>query len=184
MDRDECAGLVWVDIETTGLDVKIDAMLEIAVIVTDLDLNEIAGTRRNHVLRWRGNLDTVHPAVVAMHGGDGSGLWRECAYSSKLSHHIDVELRDLLVALGNPDSQWMLAGSSVHFDRLFIAKHLPRFDMRLHYRHLDVSVLINTAQWWADTNLRASGESKHRAMSGLERSLHAAREAKRLLERT
>lgn len=122
--------LLWIDVETTGLDPENDALLEIGMVCTDADLNPIDGPF-DVVLRWEGTPD---PFIETMHGPNGlldacrTGLDPEEVYrrAREYAHrHTDA----------------LVAGSSVRFDRAMLDAHDPRILAGLGHRSLDVSSL-------------------------------------------
>lgn len=130
--------LVWIDLETTGLDPKIDAILEIACVVTDGDLRDRAAAFSVVTNAARDRAFSSLPArVQEMHGS--SGLWSESLASRFSEVNAGVALLEYLRIHVPPGARPELAGSSVHFDRMFLHEHMPAVLEPLHYRHLDVS---------------------------------------------
>lgn len=134
------ATILWLDLEMTGLDATNDLILEVAVIATDWDFNEIAvyeGIVKNEDMtlqeRLRANRVFWDANPVAK-----DGLLKQNQHGKDLS---DVE-DDLLAFVDEhfkKDTPVILGGNSIHMDRRFIVAQWPRLDVRLHYRMLDVS---------------------------------------------
>ncbi len=127
--------LLWVDIETTGLEPRTDAILEIAV-ARSKGLGPLGGIT-TYVLSYpsaESAWKRIDPAVVEMH--TKNRLREECDGSSLSALSVYAALRDFVGS-----DQPVLAGSSVHFDRSFLAADFPSVVRGLHYRNLDVSAI-------------------------------------------
>ena len=139
---------VWTDIETTGLDANNDVILEIASIITDGDLNEIA---RYHTVIQDNPVvmlllrDDADPYVRDMH--DKSGLWARCSKAGDRHDFMDVsdEFTTFLSTNRASKEHYRLAGSSVHFDQAFLTRAFPVAMSLLTHRLLDVSTLMHFA---------------------------------------
>lgn len=130
------AKILWMDLEMTGLDAKSDVILEVAVIATDWDFNEL-GVYEAVIHRSDKVLETMNEWCITQHGI--SGL-TDKVHASKITS--DQAEKDLLKFIGkhfNPDKPVLLGGNSIHMDRRFITAGWPELDARLHYRMLDVS---------------------------------------------
>lgn len=132
------AKLLWMDLEMTGLDPKEDRILEVAVIATDWDFNEIATYTAVKKVgpnlvkdRMVGDFWEKFPAV------------REALIAQNLDgkngRTVENELIEFIDKHFNADTRILLAGNSIHQDRKFIENEWSRLDKRLHYRMLDVS---------------------------------------------
>lgn len=135
------AKLLWMDLEMTGLDPIKDRILEVAVIATDWDFNEIA--------TYEGIIK-VGPRLVEKRMNVGKVFWD--AYPSvrdalvkqnnelgRSGRVIENELLAFIDEHFDVDKPVLLAGNSIHQDRRFIVNEWHRLDARLHYRMLDVS---------------------------------------------
>lgn len=177
--------LVWVDLETTGLDARKDDVLEIACVVTDGKFNEL-GCWSAVVLPdvadppWETKLDFV---VREMHTVNGllalvpNGMFR-CIADKLLKEWLT-----LVIPMGEKPQ---LAGSTIDFDRAFLRAHFPGVSSLLHYRNLDVSTLNEMARrnWPEVYEGRPRGTSAHRAMTDIAASLETARYYSRALSGT
>lgn len=170
--------LLWVDLETTGLDEQSDLLLEVGFIVTDADLIEVA--RASWVIPWRsprGHLDSVRtmadPAVRDMH--DANGLWVEAGVAGA----FDGRAVTAWVTEHAPTAT--LAGSSIgQFDVRWLREWLPGvLDGRTH-RVADISSLREYARRWAPqlverVEAQAVNRKIHRVIPDLEDSIALAR---------
>lgn len=134
--------LVWVDLETTGLDAESKSILEIAIVITDgPDLSEVA--RYEQVIPTPLETLTEECDDWCTKQHKASGLWDEClslwkegadnVLSSDAAHSAEAFLGKYN-ATGLP-----MAGATIAFDRGFIARHMPYLGKAFHYRSLDVS---------------------------------------------
>lgn len=128
--------ILWVDLEMTGLDTKVDTILEVAAIVTDWDFKEIA-TYEAVVHRSEHVLETMNEWCIKQHGA--SGLTQKVRESTKSSEDVENELLAFVDEHFEKDKPVLLAGNSIHMDRRFIVSEWDTLDARLHYRMLDVS---------------------------------------------
>jgi oligoribonuclease len=166
--------LLWLDLETTGLDPATCGILEVAWAVTPLEITADLGDVRSALI-WPGEVPWDD---FAEEQHRGSGLTKAAlANGDRTQAHENVILASLPPADGHTI---YLAGSSIHFDRGFIRRHMPALEKRLHHRMLDVSavVLARRAQGWtsppspdpkphrAEVDLRASHVLLRAAMEG------------------
>jgi oligoribonuclease len=127
--------MFWLDMEMTGLDVESCAILEVAAIVTDLDLNPLDEYTRV-VQQPQAVLDGMDDWCVKTHGE--SGLTAEVPAGTPLDQ-VETDLLALLDRHFKPDERVVLCGNSIHQDRLFVNRYVPHLAARLHYRMVDVS---------------------------------------------
>lgn len=172
--------IVWVDTETTGLDPENDKLLEIAVVVTDDQLNEVFSLQS--VLKQDSfDPDSLDPYVLNMH--TESGLLEDLKSAELTANQIEDILRDFLVASFGYEElkRAPLAGSSVGFDRSFLKKQMPIFEGLVSYRTIDVSSVKELANRW---NKRTQAKRKkkmpnngvaHRALDDIHYSIEEAR---------
>jgi len=163
--------LVWIDCEMTGLDLQRDALIEIACLVTDGDLN-VLGDGVDIVIHADEAALAAMPDVVRdMHAR--SGLTDEVRASRvKLA---DAE-QDVLAYVREhvPDVRSApLAGNSIATDRGFLARDMPELDAHLHYRMVDVSSVKELCRRWFPRVFYAKPEKglAHRALSDVRESI-------------
>lgn len=168
--------IVWVDLETTGLDPETSVILEIAVVITDKHLNQLAHTALvvHHPPSVLVDLDEW---IQTQHGA--SGLLEEVRRSTVALAQAEAEALEL-VAMYCPPRACPLAGSSVCFDRRFLLRHMPRLEAQLSYRQIDVSSLKElVGRWYPDKALANGSGAKHRALPDILESIEELRHYRR-----
>lgn len=167
--------IVWIDCEMTGLDLSKDALVEIAVIVTEADLTEIdegvAFIIRPSDISL---LDSMDPVVHKMH--TDSGLLEEIPHGITLAEAEAGVLE--YVRKHVPEARRApLAGSSVYVDRGFLARDMPALDAHLHYRLIDASTVKELSRRWYPRAYFASPEKtgNHRALGDIRESISELR---------
>ena len=168
-DADNSSNLIWIDLEMTGLDTANDTIIEIATIVTDSQLNELAEGPVFAIGQTKQTLDAMDDWNRRQH--EESGLTGRVLAS-------DVSLTQAEQATIEFLSGWVdagispMCGNSICQDRRFMAREMPELEQYFHYRNLDVSTLKILAQLWAP--VVATGfnkESTHRALSDIRDSI-------------
>jgi oligoribonuclease len=166
--------LVWIDCEMTGLSLRTDALIEVALLMTDAELNVVGDGVDLVIKPPQEALDTMPDVVRAMH--TGSGL---------------LDALDAGITLAEAEEQLLLAvrqyvpevrkaplcGNSIATDRGFIARDLPELDDHLHYRMIDVSSIKELARRWYPRVYFASPAKKggHRALADIRESIEELR---------
>jgi oligoribonuclease len=162
--------LVWIDCEMTGLDLNIDELVEIAVVITDSDLEPVHEGLDLVIAPSAVALANMGEFVTTMH--TASGLITELPHGLPLAEAEQAVLEYLDAHL--PDgTRPPIAGNSIGTDRGFIARHMPRLDERLHYRSVDVSSLKELARRWFPRvyfNAPTKGGG-HRALADIRESI-------------
>lgn len=170
--RDE---LVWIDCEMTGLDLKSDLLIEIAVLVTDSELN-ILGDGLDVVIHADdAAMSSMVDVVAQMH--TKSGLVEEVRAST-----VDVATAEDMVLTYVRDHVKQaktapLAGNSIATDRGFIARDMPKLDDYLHYRMIDVSSIKELCRRWYPRIYFGQPEKglAHRALADIHESIRELR---------
>lgn len=166
--------LVWIDCEMTGLDLSSDALVEIACIVTDRELNALDSGIDVLIKPPAQALDSMTDVVRDMH--TSSGLLAELDSGISLA-----EAQDLVLAYVRqhvPESRKVpLCGNSIATDRTFLARDMPELDTFLHYRMVDVSSIKELARRWYPRVYFASPEKHggHRALADIRESIRELR---------
>lgn len=132
------AKLLWMDLEMTGLDPIEDRILEVAVVATDWDMNEVATyeavkkvgpnlVKKRMVGEFWDKYTDVREALIAQN------------LNGKNGRTVENELLEFIDKHFAPDERIILAGNSIHQDRKFVEREWGRLNARLHYRMLDVT---------------------------------------------
>ncbi|MFF5171435.1 oligoribonuclease [Micromonospora sp. NPDC000089] len=138
--------LVWIDCEMTGLDLGSDALIEVAALVTDPDLNVLGEGVDVVIHADEAALEAMPEIVRTMHAK--SGLTDEVRRSAvTLAEAEDRVLEYVTSHVKDPRSA-PLCGNSIATDRGFIARDMPRLDAHLHYRMIDVSSIKELCRRW------------------------------------
>ena len=169
--------LVWIDMEMSGLVPDRDRILEVAMVVTDADLNTIAEAPVYVINQPPEILEAMDSWNKATHGN--SGLVDKVRASTFSEREVEARLVEFLkpiVASGVAP----LAGNTVHQDRRFMARYMPAFDAYLHYRIVDVSTLKELARRWRPDVLQGvTKEGKHEALADVYESIEELKHYRR-----
>jgi oligoribonuclease len=162
--------LVWIDCEMTGLDLTSDALVEIACIITDGELNQVDEGIDLIIKPPAEALDHMPELVREMH--TASGLLNELAGGMTLAEAQDQVLTYVRSYVTEPRKA-PLCGNSIATDRAFLARDLPRLDEYLHYRMIDVSSIKELARRWYPRVYFASPAKAggHRALADIRESI-------------
>jgi oligoribonuclease len=166
--------LVWIDCEMTGLDLNRDALVEIACIVTDGELNAVDDGIDVLIKPPAQALDTMPEVVREMH--TASGLLAELDSGLTLAEAQDLVLG--YVRQHVPEAKKVpLCGNSIATDRTFLARDMPELDAFLHYRMVDVSSIKELARRWYPRAYFASPQKHggHRALADIRESIRELR---------
>lgn len=172
--------IVWVDVETSGLDERVGHLLEVAMVVTFDDLREHAS---ESVVLKASRIDEpdFFPLIVReMH--EKNGLIRDVKERGLDLFTGAANLRDWLEkCFGNVNDirQVPLAGSTVSFDRRWLRHHMPEVEALFNYRSIDVSCLTELSSRWAPSvyanRPKAEKGKPHRALDDARASIEYLR---------
>lgn len=173
MDNLKQQRLIWLDLEMTGLDSDRDSILEIATIVTDSELNELAEgpvyaiRHSESVLQAMDDWNTEHHQA--------SGLWQRVLESDIDMQAAESGTLEFLARWTEPGTS-PLCGNSICQDRRFMHRLMPELEGWFHYRNLDVSTLKELAARWAPALLEGlKKENRHEALSDIRESIEELR---------
>jgi oligoribonuclease len=165
--------LIWIDMEMSGLVPERDRILEVAMVVTDAELNTIAEAPVYVVHQPDEVLDAMDSWNRATHGK--SGLVDKVRASTFTEAEVESRLIEFLKPIV-AERLAPLAGNTVHQDRRFMARYMPAFDAYLHYRIVDVSTLKELARRWRpEVLLGVTKEGKHEALADVYESIEELR---------
>ncbi len=166
--------LVWIDCEMTGLDYVQDALIEIACVVTDFDLNPL-GEGVDLVIKPPAEaVAQMEEFVRSMH--EKSGLLSELDSGIGLEE-AESQVLDYVKQYCADGSRPPLAGNTVATDRAFIARDMPVLDAFLHYRIVDVSSIKELSRRWYPRAYFAAPAKRgnHRALTDIQESIEELR---------
>jgi oligoribonuclease len=166
--------LVWIDCEMTGLDYVADALIEVAALVTDFDLN-VLGEGIDLVVKPPAEaLENMSDFVRSMH--EKSGLLDQLESGITLAEAEQQVLTYVKDQCGE-QSRPPLAGNSVATDRTFLARDMPTLEAFLHYRNVDVSSIKELSRRWYPRAYFQSPAKRgnHRALADIQESIEELR---------
>lgn len=166
--------IVWVDCEMTGLDLKVDEICEIAVVVTDGELNELHEGLQLVIKPSDAALANMGEFVTNMH--TESGLINEIPNGITMAAAESAVL-DYLKQWVTSERTAPLAGNSIGTDRMFLNRQMPAFDAYLHYRNIDVSSIKElTRRWYPRVYFQLPKKTgNHRALADIKESIQELR---------
>jgi oligoribonuclease len=163
--------LVWIDCEMTGLDLRRDALIEVAAIVTDGELTPVDDGIEVVIHAHDDVLDTMMPVVREMHAA--SGLTEAVRASSVTLGEAEKLVLDYVRSHVPDPGASPLCGNSIATDRGFLARDMPALDAHLHYRMVDVSSIKELAKRWYPRVYQSQPEKglAHRALADIRESI-------------
>jgi len=162
--------LVWIDCEMTGLDLEVDELVEIAVVITDYDLNPVDAGLSIVIKPDASALESMGEFVRAMH--TESGLIEEIPNGVSVAE-AEYEVLEYVLKHVPDEQRAPIAGNSIGTDRAFLAKFMPRLDGHLHYRSVDVSSIKElTKRWYPRAYFNSPAKNGgHRALADILESI-------------
>lgn len=166
--------LVWIDCEMTGLDAVNDALIEVAVIVTDDQLHPLGEGVDVVIAPPEGAIDRMGDFVRTMH--TNSGLLKQLEAGTSMSEATRIVM-DYITEHVPEAGKALLAGNSVGTDKQFLARDMPELIEYLHYRLIDVSTIKELAKrWYPSAYHQAPAKTgNHRALGDIEDSINELR---------
>jgi len=161
--------LIWIDMEMSGLGPDKDRVLEVAIVITDSNLNVVA----------EGPVKVVHQADDVFERMDSwnksmhkkSGLIDRVKAATQNEAEVEAELIAFL-ALHVPENTSPMCGNSICQDRRFLARNMPKLEAFFHYRNLDVSTLKELAKRWKPGIMAGfTKHGKHEALADIHESI-------------
>lgn len=170
------SNIVWIDIETTGLDLNTETILEVACIVTDKDLNPLDGGISLIIHHNKSIESTMGEWCLNTHTKNGL---LDLVYNSQTSlSDAESALLSYMQLHTNP-GECMIAGNSIGFDKSFLQKFMPSIVNHLHYRILDVTCFKQAARMWATWITPYKKAECHRAVDDIKESIEEMKYLKR-----
>ncbi|EYT64558.1 oligoribonuclease [Dietzia sp. UCD-THP] len=163
--------IVWIDCEMTGLDTTNDALVEIAALVTDSELNVLGEGVDIVIHASDAKLAAMLPVVRDMHSS--SGLTEEIRASAVTVAEAEKLVLDYVRAWVPVGGTAPLAGNSIGTDRGFLARDMPELNSYLHYRMIDVSSIKELCRRWYPRIYFGQPEKgmSHRALADIKESI-------------
>lgn len=164
------ANLVWLDMEMTGLNPETDRIIELAIVVTDSNLETVAEAPVWVIRQDTAALDAMDEWNRKTHGR--SGLIERVRASRQTEADVETEA---LSFLKNYTSQGVspMCGNSIGQDRRFMARHMPKLEAWFHYRNLDVSTLKELCKRWNPELYKGfQKKTPHMALADVYESIH------------
>jgi oligoribonuclease len=160
--------LIWIDMEMTGLQPDSDRVIEIAMLVTDPQLNVLATGPVLVVHQPDSVLESMDSWNKSTHAK--SGLIEKVRASDLTEADAERQALAFLAAHVPPGASPM-CGNSICQDRRFLARWMPRLEAHFHYRNLDVSTLKELVKRWKPELKSFAKEGKHEALADILESL-------------
>ena len=161
--------LVWLDMEMTGLDPAKERIIEVAVVVTDAQLEVVAEGPVLAIHQSNELLDAMDAWNKGTHGR--SGLIERVKASTVTEADAETQLLDFLSQYVPPGKS-PLCGNTISQDRRFMFSYMPRFEAFFHYRNLDVSTLKELCRRWKPEIYKGfQKKSKHEALADIYESI-------------
>ena len=162
--------LVWLDMEMSGLDTNQDVVLEVAVVVTDAKLNILIESPSYAIHQSDSILNNMDKWNTSTH--TRSGLIERVKNSPHTIQAVEEELLKLINKYVQKGIS-PLCGNTIHQDRKFLSKYMPKLDNYLHYRNLDVSTIKELAKrWYPKIYEGFKKHNKHEALADIHESIN------------
>lgn len=166
--------MIWLDCEMTGLDPAVDTILEIAVVVTDGQLNVLAEGPSLVIHQSDKVLETMNDWCKNQH--KKSGLTLDVQLSTTTMEQAEIQILEFLHQYCFP-FRAPLCGSSIWVDRMFLRNYMPKLHNFIHYRNVDVSTVKELIKRWYIVDFEKELPSKdvHRALQDTYESINELR---------
>lgn len=164
--------MVWIDCEMTGLDPRKDKILEIAVLITNGNLELVDEQGIQFVIKTdKAVLNSMDEWCKTQHGK--SGLTQACMTSPHTREYVSKAILEYIKKWVPKKRTAVLAGNSVHADRSFLVEEMPEVIDWLHYRIVDVSSIKELCRrWYPDNQVpKDASAGRHRAYDDIMDSI-------------
>ena len=161
--------LLWIDMEMSGLNPEGDRVLEVAIVITDSQLNTVVEAPVKVVFQPDEVLDRMDSWNKSMH--KKTGLVDKVKAAKQNEAEVEAEMIAFLSQYIPPNTSPM-CGNSICQDRRFLARHMPKLEAFFHYRNLDVSTLKELAKRWKPGIMAGlTKQGKHEALADIYASI-------------
>lgn len=165
--------LCWLDMEMTGLDPEKERIIEVAMIITDSDLNVLAQSEVYAIHQNDELLNAMDAWNTATHAR--TGLTERVRASKLVEKDVEEALLNFMAAW-IPEKSSPMCGNSIHQDRRFMVRYMPRLEAYFHYRNLDVSTLKELARRWHPNVAKSVVKrGSHQALDDIQESIEEMR---------
>lgn len=166
--------LVWIDCEMTGLDIEVDEICEIAVVVTNSQLEPLGPGLQLVIKPSDKAMQNMGEFVTQMH--TDSGLLAEMPNGMSMAE-AETKVLEYVKGFVPEERSAPLAGNSIGTDRAFLARQMPHLEQYLHYRNVDVSSIKElTRRWYPRVYFQLpKKEGNHRALADILESIQELR---------
>jgi len=159
--------IVWLDMEMTGLDPETCVPLEVAVVITDSEMAELA-SYETVIAAGEAELASMGDFVREMH--TTNGLLERVATATTKAGEADAAMVALVNTWCEPNTG-VLAGNSIWQDRRFVRRYMPALNAALHYRMIDVSTIKELVRRWYGEAALPEKNAPHTAMADIRASI-------------
>lgn len=170
MNQGKAKNLIWIDLEMTGLDPLNHVIVEIAIVITNSDLDIIAKSESMAISATEEELSYMDEWCQEQHSK--SGLLDRIGNTDVIVSEAETRMLDFVSEYVDGGSSPM-CGNSVHQDRRFMQKYMPKLEEFFHYRNIDVSTIKQLAGLWSvSSETYKKPESEHLALSDVIDSIN------------
>lgn len=164
--------LLWIDLEMTGLDIEKDKILEVAMVITDENLNVLDDSVNMVIYQSKKILDNMDDWCIKTHGK--SGLTKQSLKSKVIIGDVEKIILNKLKKYCVKGKN-VLSGSSIYMDRIFMVKYMPKVINFFHYRIIDLTTIKELSKRWCPKIFYEqegqNDEKGHRAMDDIKKSI-------------
>ncbi|KPN72172.1 oligoribonuclease [Neisseria sp. 83E34] len=165
--------LCWLDMEMTGLDPEKERIIEVAMIITDANLNVLAQSEVYVVHQSDEILNAMDEWNTATH--TRTGLVQRVKESKLTEAEVEQKLLDFM-AQWVPEKTAPMCGNTIHQDRRFMVRYMPKLEAYFHYRNVDVSTLKELARRWSPEVVKGVVKrGSHQALDDILESIEEMR---------